>query len=146
MVTRISLDADAVRRLANDRNGPVIRYTASVAQQVKTEARRRVGVSREPQSFSGRGQPQHLRDAIVTRIVERGGTTVVRVIAARPYAVFHHEGTRPHVIRPVRAKALRFTVGRVVVFAKKVNHPGTRPNRFLADAARVVGLRVRRMR
>lgn len=39
-------------------------------------------------------------------------------------------GTRPHIIRPVTASALRFVVGGVVVFARKVNHPGTKPNRY----------------
>ena len=39
-------------------------------------------------------------------------------------------GTRPHIIRPVKAKALRFMVGGVAVFARQVNHPGTKPNRY----------------
>ncbi len=36
-------------------------------------------------------------------------------------------GTRPHTIVPVRAMALRFKVGGVVVYTKRVNHPGTQP-------------------
>lgn len=47
-----------------------------------------------------------------------------------PYDVFVSQGTRPHVIRPRRARALRFTVGGETVFAMKVNHPGTMPNDF----------------
>lgn len=35
-------------------------------------------------------------------------------------ATWHHEGTAPHLIKPLTKKALRFG-GR---FAKKVNHPG----------------------
>lgn len=44
-----------------------------------------------------------------------------------PYAAIHEYGgrTSPHVIVPVNAKALRFMVGGKVVFAKKVNHPGS---------------------
>ncbi|WP_329173335.1 hypothetical protein [Streptomyces sp. NBC_01477] len=42
------------------------------------------------------------------------------------------DGTRPHVIRPRRARALRFQSGGSTVFAKVVYHPGTRPNNFLA--------------
>lgn len=34
-------------------------------------------------------------------------------------------GTRPHIIRPVNASALRFEVDGKEVFAKEVNHPGT---------------------
>ena len=60
------------------------------------------------------------------------------------------EGTRPHIIRPKRAKALRFQKGRYMpktnpggkfrgpgkviggktVFAKQVHHPGTKPRHF----------------
>lgn len=54
------------------------------------------------------------------------------------YAAFVNDGTRPHVIRPKRAKVLRFTVGGQVVYAKVVNHPGTKPNPFLDRALREV--------
>lgn len=57
------------------------------------------------------------------------------VSATAPYAAPVHEGARPHVIRPRRAKALRFEIGGRVVFAARVNHPGNRPNRFLSNAA-----------
>ena len=40
-------------------------------------------------------------------------------------------GSRPHVIRPRNAKALKFNVGGRTVFARSVNHPGTRPYRWL---------------
>ena len=33
-------------------------------------------------------------------------------------------GMKPTVIRPVNKKALKFTIGDKVIFAKKVNHPG----------------------
>lgn len=68
------------------------------------------------------------------------------------YAVHVHEGTRPHIIRPRRAKALRWApnaadrrltgsvrsgaarAGRVR-FAKVVHHPGTKANPFLRRGA-----------
>lgn len=50
------------------------------------------------------------------------------------YAPYVHDGTRPHVIRPKRGKALRFVIGGQVVFARVVQHPGTRPNPFLNRA------------
>lgn len=49
------------------------------------------------------------------------------------YALVHHEGSRPHVITPKNAKMLRFTSKGRVVYARTVLHPGTRPNRYLAD-------------
>jgi len=52
-----------------------------------------------------------------------------------PYAAYVEFGTRPHVIRPVRARALRFKVGGDVVFAKLVHHPGTKPNPFMRRTA-----------
>lgn len=48
------------------------------------------------------------------------------------YAAAHHEGARPHVILPKKAKYLRFTVAGKIVFASRVNHPGNRPNPYLA--------------
>ncbi|MBD0693586.1 hypothetical protein BG452_13555 [Streptomyces sp. CBMA123] len=46
------------------------------------------------------------------------------------------DGTRPHVIRPRWAKALRFEIGARVVFARLVHHPGTHANNFLGRALR----------
>lgn len=50
------------------------------------------------------------------------------------YAAAVNDGTRPHVIRPRRAKVLRFSVGGQVVFARLVNHPGTKGTKFLDKA------------
>ena len=51
------------------------------------------------------------------------------------YALYVHEGTRPHVIRPRFRQALRFQVGGSTVFARRVNHPGTRGRPWLRNAA-----------
>ena len=47
------------------------------------------------------------------------------------HALWHHEGTRPHAI--VGRRVLRFVKNGKVVFAHKVAHPGTRPNKYLSD-------------
>lgn len=70
-------------------------------------------------------------------------------MAGASYALFVHEGTRAHDIRPRKAKALRFPAdsgsatlsGRVrrggkVRFAKRVRHPGTKANPFMLRGAR----------
>ena len=44
---------------------------------------------------------------------------------------FLEDGTKPHVIRPRRAKALRFELGDKIVFAKKVHHPGIKARKFI---------------
>lgn len=63
---------------------------------------------------------------------------------------FLEHGTKPHIIRPVHKKALRFAAsgsgsprlsgrprtGQAVTFARVVHHPGTRAQPFLGPAAR----------
>ena len=50
------------------------------------------------------------------------------------------DGTRSHIIRPRRARALRFEVEGCVVFSAYARHPGTRPNPFLQRALRLKGV------
>ena len=52
-----------------------------------------------------------------------------------PYANWVHAGTRPHVISASRKKVLRWTNGSSFAFAKRVHHPGTKPDEFLYRAA-----------
>lgn len=54
------------------------------------------------------------------------------------YAEAVHDGTRPHIIRPRNAQALRFNIGGRIVYAKVVHHPGTRARPFLDRALREV--------
>lgn len=58
----------------------------------------------------------------------------VGLIADKPYALMHHEGTRPHVIRPTEpGGVLVFGKGSRVIKTREVRHPGTKPNRYLSD-------------
>lgn len=57
------------------------------------------------------------------------------VTAHANYAAAVHDGTRPHVIRPRVARALKFQMDGRTVFAKSVRHPGTRARPFLRNAA-----------
>lgn len=52
------------------------------------------------------------------------------------YADAVESGTKPHVIRPKRARVLRFTASGAVVFARRVNHPGTAGLHMFANAGR----------
>lgn len=67
-----------------------------------------------------------------------GFRTIYTVGSDVEYAAMVNDGTRPHVIRPRRAQVLRFQVGGRVVFARVVNHPGTRARPFLDRALREV--------
>jgi hypothetical protein len=67
------------------------------------------------------------------------GMPTVVVEATAPHAIYVHNGTRPHVIRPRNADALRWYGGDSEdgwSYATEVQHPGTRPNRFLTDNLR----------
>ena len=54
------------------------------------------------------------------------------------------EGTKPHIIRAKRAKALRFPWVRMQRWGyfKKVRHPGTRPDDFIGEGIREFDNRV----
>ncbi|MDO4610968.1 hypothetical protein [Corynebacterium sp.] len=65
------------------------------------------------------------------------GMTVTGEVEARAeYAEAVHEGTRPHVIRPRRARALAWQGPSGMVFARSVRYPGSRPRPWLLNAAR----------
>ena len=50
------------------------------------------------------------------------------------YGVYVEYGTSPHLITPVRKKALKFKVSNKVVYTKKVRHPGTNAQPFFRPA------------
>ena len=61
----------------------------------------------------------------------------VTMWADKPYALAHHEGTRPHLIRPMAVDGkLIFRKGSRVIMTSLVRHPGTKPNRYLSDQIR----------
>ena len=63
----------------------------------------------------------------------RGTSTgqYAEVIAPLSYALAHHNGTRPHIIKPKKAEQLVFRSGSRIIRTSIVKHPGTRANRFL---------------
>ena len=71
------------------------------------------------------------RGSIRARVSGNGLSARVSVAGA---AKFLEGGTRPHVIRAKNTQALRFMVQGVVVFRRSVNHPGTKPRPFVAEA------------
>lgn len=73
-----------------------------------------------------------------TTTVRVPGGWRTRVTNTAAQASYLENGTRPHVILPRRGTYLVFPGrdGRLV-FARQVNHPGTRPYRVLTDALRI---------
>lgn len=122
-------------------NGPVMRMLIEDGEAVKDEAKRRVGVYEPPPAGPQRARrPGTLRDSIVKRIGVEDGLPVVQVGSDDPIALWHHEGTESHTIEPRTRPRLVFywkKVGRVVT-ALRVNHPGTKPNRFLTDSLAIL--------
>lgn len=79
---------------------------------------------------------RNLRDTVRTRIAYTEWQPPVAFVGSdHPIALIHHEGSRPHVILPRKAKALAFVPrgANRVVFAKRVNHPGSRANPYLVQ-------------
>lgn len=63
-----------------------------------------------------------------------------RVVAIPKYAIYVHNGTIPHIIKPRRHEYLKFTWKKMgkVVYSKGVKHPGTEANPFLVRALKKV--------
>lgn len=80
--------------------------------------------------------PGSMSERIAPPVVQGGpGGPSADITVRHPAVGYVINGTPPHPIRPRPPKrALRFTIGGRVVFARHVNHPGTKPNDFLNKA------------
>lgn len=123
-------------RVLRSPSGPVARHMierATIVQAAaKAQAPRRTGC---------------LQDSIVKRIEAFGDEIAIRIVSdttpcsptRTSYSLFVHEGTAPHDIYPQNASVLAFEIHGQTVFAAHVHHPGTKPNRFLADNLHLAG-------
>lgn len=117
------LHRSRVERLLRLPGGLVDRNLRRRVERVQTAAERRA--------------PGGMAQGIRSRIDYRSSGPVGVITSTHPATIYVVNGTRPHIIRPRRpGGVLRFTVGGRVVYARYVNHPGTRPNDFLTDALR----------
>jgi hypothetical protein len=115
----------ALDALLNQERGPVGQYLRNKGNEILTSARARVGV--RTGALRASLHMRHMRDP-------RGQQLWIG--SKLNYALAHHEGTKPHVITPKSGKMLRFVSRGQVVYAHAVNHPGTKANKYLADALR----------
>lgn len=79
-------------------------------------------------------KPGALRRSIAPRIETAAGTASVVIYSTVPYALFVVGGTKPHPIQPRNARMLHFWTAGGEFFRPYVNHPGTKPNPFAAQA------------
>lgn len=122
-------DHNAIHGLFHDRAQPLGRDLDARSFRVLTAARQGVGVqSGTLLATLRREEGRNDLGPFVDVVGGRRGVT--------PYHGWHIFGSDPHIIRPRRRKALRFTVGGVVVFAAQVRHPGTEGNNYLKRALR----------
>ena len=78
------------------------------------------------------------RTGTLRRSIDRDVQSAARgvVYANEKYGEFVEFGTSPHVIVPKSKKMLAFKVNGQMVFARRVNHPGSKPYPFMEPAFR----------
>lgn len=124
-VMRVVLNPVEIQAMIDSPTGPIVRDLFVRGERVKIRA------IQEAPSKTG-----NLRRHIVKRFVLTPAGPRMLVGAEHvPYAIWVHEGSKPHTIVPRNAPFLVF-VGRDgnLVFTKLVHHPGNKPNRFLIRA------------
>jgi hypothetical protein len=124
-MTKVVFYDVVLKDFLNDPSGSVGRYLKRKGNEILISARARVGV--RTGALRASLHMRHMRDP-------RGQQ--IWVGSKLNYALAHHEGTKPRVITPKSGKMLRFVSRGQVVYAHSVNHPGTKANRYLADALR----------
>lgn len=102
--------------------GEVGRYLAKRGFRVRRAAKKQVGF-----------RTGALRSSIHMRHYRDSRGQFIEVGSKLSYARMHHEGTKPHTILPNKRRVLRFFSKGFMVYTLAVNHPGTRPNRYLSD-------------
>ncbi|THA54228.1 hypothetical protein [Streptomyces sp. A1136] len=122
MPAEVTIDPGRIARTLRLRNGVVARRLAErTARTARLAEREAPGSMGRYISWKVQDGPRGLQGVIV---------------CDHPAVRFVLDGTRPHIIRPRRAKVLRFEIGGRVVYSAYARHPGTRPNNFLARALR----------
>lgn len=114
-------------RLLDHPDGPVGKDLKRRGRLVQAAAKGQVGV--RTGALRASIHMRHLRDS-------RG--QYVQIGSKKKYALMHHEGTRPHMIFPDRARVLRFVTRGRLVFAHAVRHPGTKANKYLSDNLKLI--------
>ena len=108
--------------MLNSPQGEVGKYLRKRGALIVAAAKRQVGV--DTGALRNSIKSIHLRDS---------RSQYLWIGSNENHALMHHEGTKPHTIVPREAPILRFTSGSRIIYSREVQHPGTRPNRYLSD-------------
>lgn len=122
-VTKVVIYKPILNFELNDPKGLVGAHMHRLGQEIVLGAKSQVGykTGRLRRSIN----MQHTRDTKGQQL---------RIGSPLPYALAHHEGTRPHIILPKAPnRVLTFRAGAVLVRTDMIRHPGTNANRYLSD-------------
>jgi hypothetical protein len=120
----------AMRALLYGPSGPVATHVRQVALLGRDLAMRKADAKLHVRT----GQ-YHGGFATHDSVTGQGPSTTLSNSA--PWATIIELGSRPHLIVPRRPGGmLRFQVRGRTVYARKVNHPGTRPTHIMLDSVR----------
>lgn len=126
-MARVTLYKSQMDLLLDNPNGPVGRMLKRRGGYVLRGAKRQVGVN-----------TGNLRRSIHMRHFRDSRGQYVKIGSDENYALAHHQGTRPHIIRPNRAQVLKFETRGQTFFRNIVRHPGTKANKYLTDNLRLI--------
>lgn len=124
-VVRVNLDKAQLRVILNTPKGKLWWALHRRGNAIVRAAKKQVGVDTGA-----------LRQSIHMRHTGNVTGQYLWIGAKKSYAYMHHEGTRPHTITPNEKPLLVFRSGARIVRTPVVNHPGTRPNRYLSTPMR----------
>jgi hypothetical protein len=124
-MSRVVFRSTVIENYLDMPGGQVGRYLGRRGRIIEAAAKRQVGVSTGA-----------LRSSIHMRHMTDPRGQYIKIGSSLSYARMHHEGTKPHLIRPNTAHMLRFVSKGQIVFAHMVRHPGTPANRYLTDNMR----------
>lgn len=116
----ITYNEAALYKLLNSPKGAVGLHMRKIGLEILAGSKSMVGIR------TGR-----LKRSLAMRQGVRGRVQYVAVGSNVSHALMHHEGTGPHKITASPGRIMRFNVGGKVVYAHKVNHPGTKPRKYL---------------
>ena len=126
-MTKIIFYEPVLEKYLNQPGGKVGDYLESKGRQIMVLAKSQAGL-----------RTGALRASIHMRHSRDPRGQYVKIGSSLPYARMHHEGTKPHMIYPRKAKQLRFVKRGQVIYASAVRHPGTKANKYLTNPMRAV--------